>query len=155
MRTTYFSLAALAAAIGLSIELPVSAADADRQQPFIAVLTSGAPPAEKAAACKRLALLGDKAAVPALAPLLAAPELASWARIALEAIPDAEAAAALRAALGTLKGNLLVGAINSLGVRSRMPTRMPPRPPPSRWAESAARQPSRFFRRASPVPPRR
>ncbi len=117
MRTTYFSLAALAAAIGLSIELPVSAADADRQQPFIAVLTSGAPPAEKAAACKRLALLGDKAAVPALAPLLADPELASWARIALEAIPDAEASEALRAALGTLKGKLRVGAINSLGVR--------------------------------------
>ncbi|MBM4157058.1 MAG: hypothetical protein FJ221_18845 [Lentisphaerae bacterium] len=109
--------ALLALAAGLSPHVPARAADADRQQPFIAALTSGVPSAEKAIACKRLALLGDKAAVPALAPLLADPELASWARIALEAIPDAEAAAALRAALGTLKGTLRVGAIHSLGAR--------------------------------------
>ena len=55
-----------------------------------------APPAEKALACKQLAIYGAKDAVPALAPLLSDPELASWARIALEAIPGPAADAALR-----------------------------------------------------------
>jgi HEAT repeat protein len=55
--------------------------------------------------------------VPALAPLLADDELASWARIALEAIPGPVADAALRNALGKLEGRLLIGAINSIGVR--------------------------------------
>jgi HEAT repeat protein len=117
MTPTRLPLAALAAVLALSIVPPAVPADADRQQPFIATLASDAPPAAKAIACKRLALYGDKAAVPALAPLLANPELASWARIALEAIPDAEAADALRAATGTLKGPLRIGVINSLGAR--------------------------------------
>jgi HEAT repeat protein len=92
----------------------VTAAESPRE--MIDVLKSNAPSAEKAITCKRLAVYGDKDAVPALAPLLADPQLASWARIALEAIPDPAAADALRAALNTLQGNLLVGAINSLGV---------------------------------------
>jgi len=92
----------------------VTAAESPRK--LIDILKSNAPPAEKAITCKRLAIYGDKDAVPALAPLLADPQLASWARIALEAIPDPAAADALRAALDTLQGNLLVGAINSLGV---------------------------------------
>ncbi len=49
--------------------------------------------------------------------MLADPQLASWARIALEAIPGPAADAALRRALGKLQGNLLVGVINSIGVR--------------------------------------
>ena len=57
------------------------------------------------------------AAVPALAPLLSDPELASWARITLEVIPDPAADAALRKAMGTLDGPLLIGVINSIGVR--------------------------------------
>ena len=44
-------------------------------------------------------------------------ELSSWARIALEVIPDAAADHALRTASGQLQGRLLVGVINSLGVR--------------------------------------
>lgn len=92
----------------------VTAAESPRD--LIDVLKSNAPPAEKAITCKRLAIYGGKDAVPALAALLADPQLASWARIALEAIPDPAAADALRAALDTLQGNLLVGAINSLGV---------------------------------------
>jgi HEAT repeat protein len=55
--------------------------------------------------------------VPALAPLLLDPDLASWARIALEAIPGPAAEDALTAALPKLQGRLLVGTINSLGVR--------------------------------------
>lgn len=94
------------------------AAEADNSEAkLIGVLTSKAPPQEKAITCKKLAIFGSKAAVPALAPLLADKDLASWARIALEAIPGPEADAALRKACGSLKGNLLIGAINSLGVR--------------------------------------
>jgi HEAT repeat protein len=89
----------------------------ERSQSLVAVLQSDAPPAEKAMACKRLAIYGNKDAVPALAPLLADRELASWARIALEAIPDPAADEALRAALGKVQGRLLVGVINSIGVR--------------------------------------
>jgi HEAT repeat protein len=89
----------------------------DRQVKLIAVLKSDAPPGEKAIACKQLAIYGNREAVPALAPLLADENLSSWARIALEAIPDPAADAALREAMGKLQGRLLVGTINSIGVR--------------------------------------
>lgn len=84
---------------------------------LIAVLQSDAAPADKAIACKRLAVYGGKNAVPALAALLPNAELASWARIALEAIPDPSADEALRQSLDKLQGRLLIGAINSIGVR--------------------------------------
>ena len=90
---------------------------ADKQRKLIAVLQSDAPPQDKAIPCKQLAIYGDKEAVPALAPLLADKDLASWARIALEAIPGPEADEALRVAVPKLKGNLLIGTINSIGVR--------------------------------------
>jgi HEAT repeat protein len=89
----------------------------EKEQKLIAVLRSNAPPQEKAITCKRLAVYGTKDAVPALAALLADEQLASWARIALEAIPDSAADVALRESLGKLHGKLLVGAINSIGVR--------------------------------------
>jgi len=92
------------------------AADA-KQQDLIAVLQSDAPKSEKAITCKKLAIYGDEQSVPALAPLLADKELASWARIALEAIPGPAADTALRNAMGKLQGRLLVGAINSIAVR--------------------------------------
>ncbi|MBN2130670.1 MAG: HEAT repeat domain-containing protein [Sedimentisphaerales bacterium] len=88
-----------------------------KQDELIAVLQSNAPKAEKAITCKRLAIYGTEKAVPVLSPLLADQELASWARIALEAIPGPAADAALRDALGTLKGRLLIGTINSIAVR--------------------------------------
>src|SRR5437899_249320 len=43
---------------------------AERQKALIAILKSDAKPQEKAVACKRLAVYGDKEAVPFLAPLL-------------------------------------------------------------------------------------
>ncbi len=95
-----------------------AAASADeKERQLIAVLRSDAPPQEKAITCKKLAICGTKEAVPALAPLLSDEKLASWARIALEAIPDPASDAALREAAGKLKGRLLVGVINSIGVR--------------------------------------
>ena len=84
---------------------------------FLAVLRSDAPAAEKALACKDLAIYGSSEAVPDLAKLLSDPHLSSWARIALEAIPGEAADEALRQASGSLEGRLLVGTINSIGVR--------------------------------------
>ena len=52
-----------------------------------------------------------------LAKLLPDAQLASWARIALEAIPGEASDAALRKAAESLEGRLLIGAINSIGVR--------------------------------------
>jgi HEAT repeat protein len=88
-----------------------------QESDLIAVLQSNAPQAEKAFACKDLAIYGSAQAVPALAPLLADKELASWARIAIEAIPGPASDAALRDALGMVQGRLLVGTINSIAVR--------------------------------------
>ena len=92
-------------------------ATAENERQLIAVLESDAPPADKAITCKRLAIYGTKEAVPALAGLLPNRELASWARIALEAIPDPAADEALRAAVEKVEGRLRVGVINSIGVR--------------------------------------
>jgi HEAT repeat protein len=94
-------------------------ADASREKELelIAILESDVPPADKAVPCKLLAVYGSKDAVPALAALLDDPDLASWALIALEAIPAPEAGVALRDALGDLDGLLLVGVINTLAVR--------------------------------------
>ncbi len=90
---------------------------AEQQSKLIELLQSSAAPAEKAIACKQLAICGNQAAVPALAALLPNQELSSWARIALEAIPGPAADGALREALNRVQGRLLVGVINSLGVR--------------------------------------
>ena len=117
---THAALAAAVALVGLAG--PARAAEdakaaAEKQREFIGVLRSNAPAKDKAIPCKQLAIYGTAEAVPALAPLLADKELASWARIALEAIPGPAPDDALRKALGTLTGRLLVGTINSIGVR--------------------------------------
>lgn len=93
------------------------AASAEKARQAVSVLQSGAPGAEKAIACKQLAIYGTADAVPALAPLLSDAQLASWSRIALEVIPGSAADEALRGALPKLQGKLLVGVINSIGVR--------------------------------------
>ena len=88
-----------------------------KQSELIELLQSDAPPQEKAISCKRLAVVGTAAAVPALGALLPDERLSSWARIALEVIPGPEADGVLRAAAGSLDGRLLIGVINSIGVR--------------------------------------
>jgi HEAT repeat protein len=90
---------------------------ATQEQKDIAVLQSDTGKPNKALACKRLAVYGSGKAVAVLAPLLSDPELASWCRIALEAIPDPACDGALLSAAGKLKGRLLVGTINSIAVR--------------------------------------
>jgi len=87
------------------------------QSELTAVLKSDAPKSKKAITCKQLAICGTEESVSAIAPLLADKELSSWARIALEAIPGPAADAALRDALGKVEGRLLIGVINSIGVR--------------------------------------
>jgi HEAT repeat protein len=119
--TRTLQTAVIAALLGATVgSLPLSAAENQQppsEQQLIEVLRSDAAPAEKAITCKKLAVYGSKEAVPALAPLLLDRELTSWARIALEAIPDSAADEALRAAVPRLQGRLLIGTINSIGVR--------------------------------------
>ncbi|MCF7973202.1 MAG: DUF1080 domain-containing protein [Phycisphaerae bacterium] len=83
----------------------------------IALLKSNASTQEKAAACRELAQVGTGQAVPVLTTLLGDEMLSHMARYALEPIADPSVDAALRSALGTLKGYQLVGVIVSIGVR--------------------------------------
>jgi HEAT repeat protein len=124
MKTTqqYFSiLMLLIAACSLATSVARGADDRnaspEKEKELLAVLRSEAPAAEKAIACKNLAIHGSSESVSDLAMLLPNPELSSWARIALEAIPGTSADEALREAAGSLGGRLQVGMINSLGVR--------------------------------------
>lgn len=78
---------------------------------------SNATEFEKAKACQRLANVGTAEAVPALSALLTDPRLSTYARYGLEPIPGPAVDDSLRQALPKLKGTLLVGVINSLGMR--------------------------------------
>ncbi len=78
--------------------------DGAKEKELIEKLRSDSPAAEKAIACKQLAVYGSKEAVPELAKLLTDEQLASWSRIALEAIPGPEADEALRKAHGFAQG---------------------------------------------------
>lgn len=84
---------------------------------LIAVLKSDASHKEKVDACRQLAVIGTKDAVPALAALLGDEKLSHMARYGLEPIPDPAVDDAFRDALGKLKGRPLVGVIGSIGVR--------------------------------------
>ncbi|MCX5654768.1 MAG: HEAT repeat domain-containing protein [Planctomycetota bacterium] len=115
----YAALVALAACSMAAGRAPAAAGNQGpgAESKLIAVLKSDAPPQDKAITCKQLAIYGSPAAVPALAALLPDKELSSWARIALEAIPGPAADDALRAAMNKVQGRLLIGVINSIGVR--------------------------------------
>ena len=77
----------------------------------------GAPIFDKAKACQRLAVVGTKDAIPALAALLPDEKLNLYARFGLEGILDPAVDAALRDAAGKLQGRQLVGVIDSIGQR--------------------------------------
>ncbi|MBS0211204.1 MAG: PBS lyase [Planctomycetes bacterium] len=113
--TVCSTLLALATTYARAEDRPVTAQTDERA--LIQLLQSDAPAADKAVACKQLSVYGSAAAVPELAKLLSNEQLASWARIALEAIPEPAVDVALRNAVPTLKGKLLVGTLNSIGVR--------------------------------------
>jgi len=97
--------------------VPLFAAEADEEGKLIALLRSDAKTFDKAKACQRLALIGTKRAVPALAALLGHEQLGGYARFGLEPIADPSVDDALRSAMGKLEGRLRIGAINSIGVR--------------------------------------
>jgi hypothetical protein len=84
---------------------------------MLAILDSGAPLVERQEACRLLAVMGGRDAIPVLARLLVDPQLSHLARYALEPMHEAAVDAAFRAALQTLTGALRVGVINSIGVR--------------------------------------
>lgn len=104
-------------ACGAALLIANQSRAAENESDLIAVLASDSPEADKAMACKKLAIYGTSAAVPELAKLLPNPRLSSWARIPLEVIPGSEADLALRQAAAEVDGLLLVGMMNSIGVR--------------------------------------
>jgi len=123
MKSTFAPLRLLTlGVILLALGIPLADAQQPRdsateEQRLLAVLQSDAPAAKKAISCKELAIYGSSKAVPELAKLLPDPQLSSWARIALEVIPGEQSNAALRTAAESMQGRLLVGVINTIGVR--------------------------------------
>ena len=94
-----------------------AAESAGKTKQLIEVLQS--PTADlhaKARACQQAGEFGTAEIIPVLAALLGDEHLSTYARSGLENIPDPAAATALRSALGTLKGDRLMGVVNSLGV---------------------------------------
>jgi hypothetical protein len=81
------------------------------------VLGTDAPRAAKDYIGRKLAVIGTSASVAALAALLPDKKLSHMARYALERIPDAEAAKALRDSLSKTSGAEKAGVIGSLGAR--------------------------------------
>jgi len=81
------------------------------------VKDSGASEFRKSKACVRLGELGAKEAVPVLAALLGDEHMNVYARYGMEPIADPSVDTAFRAALPKLKGNLLIGVVNSIGKR--------------------------------------
>ena len=104
-----------------------SAQEADLQADLLAVLRSNASVREKSTACRLLAQVATKEAVPVLAELLADEKLSHMARYALETIQDPSVDETLRQALGTVQGRPRLGVIGSLarGVTRRRSRRSP------------------------------
>ncbi|MCX7047393.1 MAG: HEAT repeat domain-containing protein [Candidatus Sumerlaeota bacterium] len=111
------AIALLFAGAALSYGQNAQPSSKEQEAKLIAVLKSDAAQKEKADACRELSHVGTKDAVPALVALLGDEKMSHMARYGLETIPDASVDEALRAALGKLKGRLLVGVIGSIGVR--------------------------------------
>ncbi len=119
-RNETLALGGVALALLLAVPLlvpPAAGAPAGEEAQQLAVLASQAPLYEKTRACHRLALIGTREAVPALAALLGDAQLGDYARLALEPLADPAVDAALRAAAEKLEGRPLTGVVNALGVR--------------------------------------
>jgi len=94
-----------------------AAAQKEVEAGLIATLKSDAPRDAKDYACRKLMIVGTAASVPVLAEMLPQEKHSHMARFALERIPAAEAATALREALAKTNGKLKIGVIASLGAR--------------------------------------
>jgi HEAT repeat protein len=125
MRRSRQFLPALVAALcvlAVAAAALAEASEAGAEQPqktaeLLKVLETDGLTAVKAAAFEDLAVVGSAAAIPVLAPLLADKKLAHYARYALEPNPDPAVDRVFRDALKKLQGDLLIGVINSIGVR--------------------------------------
>lgn len=93
------------------------AARNELERKLVTALKSGGSAVVREFLCAKLTLIGSEFSVPALAPLLNAPEFATAARNALEAIPGRQAAKALRNSLSNIEGLQKIGVIHSLGAR--------------------------------------
>jgi HEAT repeat protein len=107
---------------GLFAQAPSSdsdqqAASQDTTAKLLEEIKSDSLTAEKAAAFENLAVFGTVDAVPVLAELLSDTQVSHYARFSLESMPYPEVDAVFRQALGQLDGKLLIGVINSIGVR--------------------------------------
>ncbi len=112
-----FVFLATLVALSIATTRAIEAQNPPNERDLLAILRSDKPEADKALACKQLAVHASNESVSELAKLLSNERLASWARIPLEVIPGAAADEALRKATESLQGRLLVGVINSIGIR--------------------------------------
>lgn len=94
-----------------------AAARAELESQLAAVLTTDVSRDAKDFVCRALMVIGTASSTATLAGLLLEADNSHMARYALERIPAAEAAAALRDAVGKLDGQLKIGVIGSLGSR--------------------------------------
>ena len=105
------------AVLALALLAATAASSLAQESKLLAVLHSDASLEAKSAACRNLARVAGKEAVPALAGLLGDEKLSHMARYALETIPDPSVDDALRAALAKLQGRPRLGVIGSIGAR--------------------------------------
>jgi HEAT repeat protein len=89
----------------------------DLEGRLIAALSTEISRDAKDYVCRKLAIIGTPAAVPALSGLVTQEANSHLARQALERIPGPEAASALTGALTKTSGKLKIGVIGSLGAR--------------------------------------
>ena len=94
-----------------------AALTADLERRFGAIVAGKASRAAKEYAYRKLSMIGTAGSVPVLAPRLADPDESHMARFALERIPVPAAGDALRQALETVRGDLVIGMISSLANR--------------------------------------
>jgi len=87
------------------------------EKQLLIVLQSDSTPAAKQFICRKLSVIGSEQAVPTLAAMLTNPDTSDMARYALERIPSAAVAKALRSALAGTDGNMKAGIITTLGQR--------------------------------------
>lgn len=93
------------------------AAQEELELRLVAALKQGGSAVAREYVCSKLAMIGSEVCMLALAAQLTAPEFATAARNALEAIPGDPATKALRDSLAETEGAQKIGVIHSLGAR--------------------------------------
>ena len=89
----------------------------EEQKKLLSIIQTSINLHEKVVACKRLAVIGDEESIPVLSKLLEDEQMHHIVRFALEPNPSPEVDKVFRSSLDKLQGKLLIGVINSIGVR--------------------------------------